>query len=501
MATIYFTSTANTGDGTLRQALLDAQDGDVVEPDPTIFGVGELVSVAVSSPFEANSAATLRSGAARLQLSRTAAGGQTLFNVNADLTVEDVVFVGRVYVYGDATFRRCEFHGNAASVDLIRVQRYYGVALYDCVVSGGLASGVYCTNANDCSATVVRSTIVGNVNDCNFPNATTIVDSIVDPVCSEAGFFRAPPDVRPTDQGALPWQNWNIHLRPTSPYASGATTAAGEYDVVGIARGRDSEGTTVYAQGAYELLEADYYQATASSNSFSEVEDWRTNAGGVPESITRGTFYVDKSAIWIDAPPQGSTLIVAGRRAETISDPIAIAKIKAGRGSEVVLTGGNVVANLVLGANSVVSLSGPDAFLGVSGTFDFDSSASISHASQGFFAVSPGTTTTGVVFSNVVLCGYGAGTRSVVASKVGRNYAVNIVSDDSTIPVLIEYKESEDATWTIAQSAFVGSTYAATLDGDVSFRVYDGEKFTEAEIKVYGFYNELAARVEIGYLI
>ena len=41
----------------------------------------------------------------------------------------------------------------------------------------------------------------------------------------------------------------------------------------------------------------------------------------------------------------------------------------------------------------------------------------------------------------------------------------------------------------------------ASLDGDVSFRVYDGEKFTEATIKVYGFYNELAARVEIGYLI
>ena len=46
MATIFFTNTNQIGDGSLYQTVLNAQEGDVVAPDPTVFGAGERVVLA-----------------------------------------------------------------------------------------------------------------------------------------------------------------------------------------------------------------------------------------------------------------------------------------------------------------------------------------------------------------------------------------------------------------------------------------------------------------------
>ena len=462
---IYFTNTANSGTGSLRQALLDARDGDVIEPDPTVFSAGELVVVSVSAPFEANAAATLRSGSARLRLSRTSASGATLFNVNADcssFTVEDVEFNGRVFAYSaNAIFRRCFFGGNAAGVDLVRAPRGGGVALYDCVVTGALGAGL----SDITSATIVRSTIAGNALNCSLPPGTTIVDSIVDPICSEAGFVAPPPDTIPSDQGALPWKDWDLRLLPTSPYATGATSAEGEYDVAGNARGRGlASGATAYAVGAFETVVADYYQESASSTSFNALADWTTDPAGTtaPESITSGVFYVDENAAWRDAPPEGSTLIVAGRRVETFGADLALARLETGRDSTLVFSGEDrVVRASAAQIGTGTTLAAPPG-------------------SSGYLAVPSGVDVSGATRVGVAVAGLGAGLTSFsAASERPGRATTSWTARDGSEMVRLERRVGA-GSWLEVAAAVPGSSggyEAATPNGRATFRAFDGEHF------------------------
>lgn len=123
---------------------------------------------------------------------------------------------------------------------------------------GSKRSGIYTTGARS-SLTLTRTTVAGCVRPCSIGSSTTFtsVDSIVDPVCSEAGFIEPPPDDLSEFTGALPWEEWNLGLKPDSIYATGATTAEGERDLNGVERGRVVNGTKVYALGAYEVVETE----------------------------------------------------------------------------------------------------------------------------------------------------------------------------------------------------------------------------------------------------
>ena len=54
MAEIYVTSTANSGSGSLRQAIADAADGDVILFDPAIFPAGQTTAIYLSSYLSVN---------------------------------------------------------------------------------------------------------------------------------------------------------------------------------------------------------------------------------------------------------------------------------------------------------------------------------------------------------------------------------------------------------------------------------------------------------------
>ena len=461
MATIYFTNTAHTGDGTLRQALLDAQNGDVVEPDPSVFGAGETVSIAVASPLEVAVGATLRAGATRLTLLRTTETAATLFSATANATgfvAEDVAFVGRVYVYSaNATFRRCRFNGNAANAHLLHVQAGGGLTLYDCAVYGGLGRGVYVANLNNGAATIVRSTIAGNASACRLPDSATIADSIVDPVCSAAGFIAPPPDSLDASQ-ALPWDEWDLRLLPTSQYATNATSGAGEYDADGNERGRYVAGTSAktYAVGAYEVVEADYYQKSASSESFNDPDDWRTGAGATPAAITSGVFYLDESATWRDAPPTGSTVRIAGRRVETFGANVALARIETG-------------------LNSAIELSGVDRIIRTN-TAKFCEGTTFKSSTRGYFAAPTGTPTTGATFSNVVACASGAGITSFNAYASDGYATIEATLADASEFYLIE--ANAGAGWeTVTTAGLPRSTVRLAGRGAIVYRGFDGVNF------------------------
>ena len=74
MATIYFTSNADSGDGTLRDAMSNASDGDIIAPDPTAFsGLSEIV-IALSSGLPLASVSIVGSPTQRIVLDRQSGG-------------------------------------------------------------------------------------------------------------------------------------------------------------------------------------------------------------------------------------------------------------------------------------------------------------------------------------------------------------------------------------------------------------------------------------------
>ena len=271
MATIYFTNNANSGAGSLRQAVADAADGDVISPDPTVFAAGESVAIVLTGGLSVNKSLTISGGATKLTISTVSPDSSyaLYFPVGAGtICLENLTVVGRVNAFAEVNIaRRCFFGGNAANAHGVQGTTNSAIRLYDCVVTGFRRYGVYTVGAES-EQTLVRSTTVGNgLGNYHPANAAyTATDSIVDPVPSSAGFVAPPPDALDAS-AALPWEDWDLRLLPTSPYATGATPTAGEYDVEGNARGVLDGGATRYAVGAYEVVDSGVHIVTTTADS------------------------------------------------------------------------------------------------------------------------------------------------------------------------------------------------------------------------------------------
>jgi hypothetical protein len=84
--TLQVTSTADSGPGTLRQALLEAQNGDTITFDPTIFPPDHPVSIAVTSelPWLSQGDVTIDASNAGVILDGSMAGGEWTPGINID---------------------------------------------------------------------------------------------------------------------------------------------------------------------------------------------------------------------------------------------------------------------------------------------------------------------------------------------------------------------------------------------------------------------------------
>ena len=74
MATIYFTSNADSGDGTLRDAMTNASDGDVIMPDPVAFADAGDITISLSSGLPLASVSIVGSASQRIILDRQSGG-------------------------------------------------------------------------------------------------------------------------------------------------------------------------------------------------------------------------------------------------------------------------------------------------------------------------------------------------------------------------------------------------------------------------------------------
>ena len=59
MAVVYFTSNASTGAGSLAEAIQNAQPGDVVRPDETVFERGSTIEIVLASTLSVGKNLTL----------------------------------------------------------------------------------------------------------------------------------------------------------------------------------------------------------------------------------------------------------------------------------------------------------------------------------------------------------------------------------------------------------------------------------------------------------
>lgn len=49
MSIRYFTNNAATGTGSLYQALIDAEEGDTITPDPEVFPAGSVIDITIAN--------------------------------------------------------------------------------------------------------------------------------------------------------------------------------------------------------------------------------------------------------------------------------------------------------------------------------------------------------------------------------------------------------------------------------------------------------------------
>ncbi|MBR4834353.1 MAG: hypothetical protein IKU86_08520, partial [Thermoguttaceae bacterium] len=274
MAVVYFTSNASTGAGSLVQAIKNAQPGDVIRPDETVFERGSIIEIALASTLTIDKTLTLDGGPYRVRLN----GGGAVVCANVESGVS-VTFTGYEFVSssgagvvanGPTTFERCVVAGsNGAGIAASGAS----VTLSDSVVCGNNGAAFIAE-----SATISGSTLAGNVGFTSgavaasnsillqISGAMTEDGNVVNVASSQIGFVASPPgDLSAETWTDNAWQNWDLHLLDNaspnpSPYRnSGDVGKMSRYDVEGNFRGRTVDGASVCSPGAYETIQADLF--------------------------------------------------------------------------------------------------------------------------------------------------------------------------------------------------------------------------------------------------
>lgn len=303
MATIYFTSNADSGDGTLRAAMLAANDGDEIRPDPAAFANVDEIVISLSSGLPLASVSIIGTAEKRIVLDRQRGGyffrvtssGKTLSfsfvdfaNGNRTSSNESPVYIASANT--SLTFESCKFYGNTGAYSgfLRGISSATGCALTfrNCVAWGNAH-----TNSN-VSASVFTflsgadPTIV--LEGCTFDTDGEI------PFTNPGSYTR-------TDclfNGANDWQvdfsavgfidrtANDYRLAPGSAYLSGGTLSG--VDILGHAR-----------TGSFGAFDGSWLVAPATVSASSSVDFLEIGSAGtltlsgadVVLTVSRGTYF------------------------------------------------------------------------------------------------------------------------------------------------------------------------------------------------------------------
>ena len=496
MATIFFTNTNQIGDGSLYQTVLDAQEGDVVMPDPTVFGVGERVVIDFADILKIERPITLDSGKTRLILRRTTASAvpkdiliDCVYSTIVSFNARGIALNGRVLVGGSGQkhrFDKCIFGGFATARNSFHTTGNCNVEFNDCAFICGAGSPFYGTSTKS-SYKFTRCTIAANkANETSTGRvAATYVDCIDEPDLSTAGFANVPSSLDAVD--ATKWEEYDFSPLPSSPFATGATSAENETDILGSRRGYlDATGATQYAVGAYEVVRANYYLApnVGSTARFTDPTIWRTERGGnaTPEVVEAGVFYFDETVTLIDAPPGGSSIVVAGPSRVSIGEECIFEEIRVGSRSVLEFKGTARGAALDLRDESLLELA-PGTISTVDSLTN-GSGVAFKSSSRSYFSA-PVIIPTLFETENVVVGVRGAGlTGFYAAAKNSNEVALSWACKDSSVPIVIERRI--DGEWTTAIASALGLSATVPFGSEPvelifgDWRAWDGDVFLTA---------------------
>lgn len=442
MATVYFTSNADSGSGTLRAALSSAEAGDVIMPDPNVFTSGPVV-ISCSSSLVTQLDVTIDGGTLGIVLdgqgsnisaiSLATAGETTLINCTIKRfkrTTAAPVYLNHASVI--LNLHRCIIADNS--------NRYYGavyilkgaINLYDSLITGNdiTTNSSYAALylASNGYATATRSTISGNVranvsgtsrltNTNSFVGLTAPEIDGVTP--EEIGFVTPPPSASITfgEYTDGDWEAWDFRLKPTSAYLTGASYQSGDKDLLG----HDRTGSWGCYDGSWLV---------------------------VPDNGT-GSISADLTVDYAD---------IGDSAAVTLSDGVKVAVTK-----EATIR-----------------------------------AATLTSSARAYFAIAPSSSiSNSVSTTNVVVCYYGAGVTSVtVVGNTIQWTAVSVIT-----PVLIELEDNGSYT-TVTTTASGGSySYNGASEGGTTLRLFDGVSFFSVTITEAASYYEVAELYSVGYVI
>lgn len=360
MGVVYFTSNASTGAGSLREAVTNAQPGDVVRPDETVFERGSTIEITLAATLTVDKNLTLDGGPFRVRLN--GGGAKRCASVAANVTA---TFIGVDFVAGylagvggginapgttDVTFERCGFYGCNGTFGggayTTGTTRYFDCVFSGCCAteSGGAiyvsktaelngvtAAGCVAANKGDSlhivngTATAVNAILCGSVGNPQFLTAT---GSVVGVASSSVGFVASPPDDLSVENwDANAWQSWNLRLLDDasgapSPYRdSGDVGAMSRYDLDGNFRGRETNGVATCSPGAFETIQADLFWvgvdasgAGVVSPSFLTSTGWAESrfatVSGDVAPANGAALFIGSPAMFSDAPPDAAAITV-----------------------------------------------------------------------------------------------------------------------------------------------------------------------------------------------
>ena len=496
MATIFFTNTNQIGDGSLYQTVLEAQEGDVVAPDPTVFGVGERVVIDFADILKIERPITIDAGKTRLILRRTTASAvpkdvliDCVYSTIVSFNARGIAFNGRVLVGGSSQkhrFDKCIFGGFATVRNSFHTTGNCDVEFNDCAFICGSGSPFFGTSTKS-SYKFTRCTVAANkANESSSGRlAATYIDCIDEPDLSTAGFANVPASLDAVD--VTKWEEYDFAPLPSSPFATGATSAENETDILGSRRGYvDASGAPQYAVGAFEVVNANYYLASkiGSTASFTDPSTWRTERGGnaTPEVVETGVFYIDETVTFLDAPPEGASIVVAGPSRVEIGADCVFEEIRVGSRSEIGFKGTARGSTLDLRDESLLEIAP-----GTINTVDSLTNGSgvvIKSSSRSYFSA-PVITPSLFEKENVVVGVHGAGlTGFFAAAKNSNEVALSWNCANSSVPIVVERRI--DGEWTTALEAALGLTATVPFGSEPvelvfdDWRAWDGDVFLTA---------------------
>ena len=373
MSILYITSNANSGDGTLRTALAQAVDGDIIQPSAEDFPSGTDCEILLTSNLAITKGVTIRGAQTKLRL--TANGAACYLNLTAEagstVTFEDVEFVAlksgsyggvmRVYGPDKVICRRCLVVGNSGKYGgFAHVSNYnpnVAIELYDSAFYGNYASTqasfIYFQGPVYKNAKLIGCTYAANVCPSSSAafNYTPVAANRIDNVTSTAEWLMPPS----ADYSAETWtkDSW----RAMDPRLVGVTTKgtnedASYLDLAGNFRRSiyDDRGP---ALGAYEVLEPDLYWIGLNENGepvaeprFAFASGWATTesatACGSNAPADGQTLCIPSSVTFLDQPPLNSTVLVTNHSTVVIENDESTFNITLGIGSQLIAQDENI---------------------------------------------------------------------------------------------------------------------------------------------------------------